>query len=348
MLCQALPHLLGPLAGTVVDRIDLKRVLVSCELGQAAIFAVIAFWEPPLGLLLPLIVLGALLDTSFGPASGSAVPALVGSAELRQANAWLGTSLNLQVVLGPLTGGILVSGLGARWALLANAASFAASAAFLVGLPLPGRARLTTTGIVADLRGGLRFAWSHPSVRALLVGTFLMVAFLAVDNVALVFLTRDVLHTTAFGFGAVAALFGAGMLLSSVLLSWLHAGPRSVDLLLLGWTLGAVGTLGTGLAPNLPLTGAGQAIGGIGNGLDNIAADTLIQEVVPTSMLGRIFGLFSTAAVTGSVLAYAIAGILVDVTSPRVTFLAAGLAAFVTLLLAGPAVWRVRSRPIES
>jgi hypothetical protein len=49
------PALLGPLAGTVSDRFDLKRVMVGCELAQAALVAVTALWLPSLPMLLILV-----------------------------------------------------------------------------------------------------------------------------------------------------------------------------------------------------------------------------------------------------------------------------------------------------
>src|SRR5260370_42638648 len=103
---------------------------------------------------------------------------------------------------------------------------------------------------------GLRFAWKQPAIRALMIGVFLLVAFAAVDNVALVFLTRDVLHLSAAGFGIVAAAFGIGMLASSVgLLAWRHP-PRPGVLLVASWFLIGAGTLATGLAPNGLAAGA--------------------------------------------------------------------------------------------
>jgi MFS family permease len=58
--------------------------------------------------------------------------------------------------------------------------------------------------------------------------------------------------------------------------------------------------------------------------LENIAADTLIQRAVPPQMLGRVFGLVSTAGFGGSTLAYAAGGPLLDLTSPRAVFVIAG------------------------
>jgi MFS family permease len=346
LVAQSLPHLLGPLTGTLVDRLDLKRLMVACELAQAVIFVAVAWWLPPFSVLLVLVVGAAILDTTFGPASGSAVPALVGPLDLRQANAWLGTSLNLQVAVGPLLGGLLVSTFGVRWALAVNALSFALSGAILIGLPGRIRPALSSAeGVLKAGAAGLRFAWHHSAVRALLAGTFLLVAFVAVDNVALVFLTRDVLHTSPLGFGAVAAAFGAGMIISSVVLAWLRSVPRSASLLLGGWLLSGLTTVATGLAPNLGIASGAQALGGVANGVENVASETLIQEVVPQAMLGRVFGLLGTAASAGSALAYALAGILLDVTSPRTTFIVAGIGALAVLLLTGPALMGSGSRP---
>jgi MFS family permease len=346
LLAQALPHLLGPVTGTLVDRVNLKRLMVACEIGQAIIFAAVALWQPPFVALLFLVVTASVLDTTFGPASGSAVPALVAAPDLMQANAWLGTSLNLQVAIGPLLGGALAAGLGPRWALAANALSFAISAALLAGLPKTMRvAARSGAGVLSDGLEGLRFAWRQPAIRSLMLGTFLLVAFVAVDNVALVFLTRDVLGLNAFGFGAVAATFGVGMLAASVVLSWMRSLPRSAPLLLSAWLMSGVSAFATGLAPNAGLAAGAQSVGGLGNGIQNVASSTLIQQLVPREMLGRVFGLFGTAASAGSTVAYVLAGVLLDVTSPRITFVVGGLGGGAVLLVFGPTLWRAASRP---
>jgi MFS family permease len=177
-----------------------------------------------------------------------------------------------------------------------------------------------------------------------MLGTFLLVAFLAVDNVALVFLTRDVLGLNAFGFGTVAAAFGVGMLAGSVVLSWIRMVPRSGPLLLVGWLLSALSSLATGLAPNPAVAAGAQSLGGLANGVENVASATLIQERAPREMLGRVIGLFGTAASAGSALAYILAGVLLDVTSPRVAFIVGGLGALAVLVVIGPTLWRTAPR----
>lgn len=325
LLASSLPRFLGPLAGVVVDRVEQRRLMVSCDIGNAGLFAAIAAFQPSFAILLILVAASAVLDTIFAPAGRTAVPALVDPGDLLQANAWMGTSLNLQVALGGLIGGALVAAVGVRGALAVDAISFAASAALLIGLP-PLRSTGTDdpAGFLAVGRDGLVFAWRTRVIRTFVIVLFLGVAFAAVDNVALVFLVRETLGGGPVAFGLVSAAYGAGMLAASLRLSMRRTSFAVATVLIAAWLASGIGTIATGLAPLIAISALAQAVGGLGNGLENVAADTLIQRAVPREMLGRVFGLVSTAAFGGSTLAYAAGGPLLDLTSPRAVFLVAG------------------------
>ena len=326
LLAQALPHLAGPMAGVIADRIDQRRLMIACNIGNTVVFAVAAWVLPGLLGLIVLVATSSILDTIFGPAGRSATPALVDEDDLLPANAWLGTALNMQVAIGPLLGGLFVATLGIRGALVADAASFLLSAALLLRVPPlpPHRARSDRTSFLADTWAGLAYVRRHAVARAVVITLFLGVAFAGIDNVALVFLSRDVLGAGAIGFGVVAAAFGIGMLAASIALSGGRSrSPRA--LFLGGWLLTAAGTLLTGLAPAVWLAVTAQANGGVGNGADNVASDTLVQRSVPRAMLGRVFGATSMAAYVGAGIAYAAGGPLLDATSPRFVFLVAGV-----------------------
>jgi MFS family permease len=325
LLASSLPRFLGPVAGVVVDRVEQRMLLVLCDLGNAAVFATIVVIRPPFEILLVLVAASAVLDTFFAPAGRSAVPALVHDEDLVRANAWMGTSLNLQVSVGTMVGGALVAAVGVRGALAVDALSFGISAALLVGVPPLRRSTSDPpAGFLAVGKEGLAFAWRTPMVRTFVIVLFLGVAFAAVDNVALVFLVRETLGGDAFAFGLVSATFGIGMIAASVGLSIRGVSFAMTTLLLASWLASGAGTIATGLAPLIAIVAVSQAVSGFGNGLQNVAADTLIQRGVPREMLGRVFGLVSTAAFSGSTLAYAVGGPLLDLTSPRAVFVIAG------------------------
>ena len=335
LLAQALPHLIGPMAGVISDRTDQRGLMIACDIGRAAVFTVAAWLLPSLPGLMVLVATASTLDTIFVPAGRSAIPAIVDEEDLLSANAWLGTALNMQVAIGPLLGGLFVATLGIRGALGADAVSFLLSAAVLLLVPKlpPVRARSERSSFLAETREGLAFVRHHAVARVVVLTLFLGVAFAGIDNVALVFLSREVLGAGPLGFGLVAGAFGIGMLVASIALSS-GRGHSPRTLFIGGWSLTAVGTLLTGLAPVLWVAVAAQAIGGLGNGADNVASDTLIQRSVPREMLGRVFGVTSTAAFVGGGIAYAAGGPLLDATSPRFVFVLAGVGVIAVVGLA--------------
>ena len=73
LLASSVPRF-GPLAGVVADRVEQRRLMIVCDLGNAAIFATIAGARPSFGMLLALVAASAIFDTLFAPASRSVVP----------------------------------------------------------------------------------------------------------------------------------------------------------------------------------------------------------------------------------------------------------------------------------
>jgi MFS family permease len=340
LLAMALPRFLGPLAGALADRFDQRRLMAVCETGQAAVFAALAVFLPPLPVLVAFVLVSGGLATAFMPAGRGAVPALVPPEDLGRANALLGMAFNIQIAVGPTIGGLAVELGGARVAFAVNAVAFLVSALILTRLPAL-RPVGDHSGLWAETVAGLRFVATTPGPRALVVSLFVVVSFAAVDNVALVFLVSDTLHGSAAEFGLTQAAFGVGMLVASGLLTF---GRRSaVALLISGLALSATGTVATALLPTILAVAVAQVIAGMGNGTESVATDTFIQRLTPRHLLGRAFGAVATAAQLGSAVAYVIAGPLISVLGPRGTFLVAGIGCGLALLVAVPAL-RAASR----
>jgi MFS family permease len=300
----------APLAGALADRVERRRLMTACQLCQGLVMALLAALPPALPTLLALSAVAGLLATVFGPAARSATPRLVDDQDLGSANAMLGTALNLQVILGPALGGLLVAHGGPRSAFAVDALSFAVSAALLSRLPQlrADRAGQRAPGLLADTLTGLAYIARTPGPRALVLGLLLLVSFAAVDNVALVFLVRDALGGDVRGYGAVQAAYGLGMLTASVALTRVFARRSPLALLVAGIAATGAGTLLTGLAPAVGMAAAWQALAGSGNAVENIANDTAVQRLVPGQLLGRVFGATGTAAQAGSAIAYAAGG----------------------------------------
>jgi len=341
LIASQVPRLLGPLAGGIADRTDLRTVLVGCDIGQAAVFVAIATL-PPFGLLIALTALTTVLQTSYGPARSAMVPNLVEPDELIQANALLGTATNLYVAVGPLVGGLLFAAIGPSAALLVNAATFLGSAGLTTRVPAtPPPADAEHEPLLAAAGTAARFVWRDPLLRTVTISLCLLVAFLAVDNVALVFLVRDTLGGSAFAYGLIEAVFGVGMLAGSFwILRGAGGGWAPQRLYLLSCSLSSAASAGSGVAPSLGVLAPVQAIAGSGNGIEIVAGETIIQQRVPRGLIGRVYGFTSSATSLGLGVAMAGGGLLVDATSPRATFLIAAAGALLVTLAIAPTMLR--------
>jgi MFS family permease len=345
LVAESAPQLLGPLVGGIADRVDLRRLMIGADLVQAAAFALIALL-PPLPLLIALAALTATMQTAYRPARTAAIPALVAEEELLTANALTGIASNLYVALGPLVGGVLFALGDTSLAMLVNTVTFLASAQLTRAVP-PLRAESQDGGhepLLAATRTGLRYATRDPLTRTVLLSLFAIFAFVAIDNVALVFLVRDTLGGGGVAYGVVSAAFGVGMLAASLTIARGTSIVPSV-LFLVSLVLTSAGALLTALAPSVAVVGLVLLVSGAGNGIEIVASETILHQRVPRRMLGRIAGLMATATSAGMAVAMAFGGFLVDATSPRTAFFVAAAGSFLITACASPSLIRARSQP---
>jgi MFS family permease len=329
------PSLLSPVAGAVSDRWDRRAVLISCELVQGGLIAVIALTLPSLPLLLLLVAIQSCVAAVFQPAARSAVPGLVPEASLERANAAIGFGTNGLESAGPLAGAALLAVLSVRDLLLADAGTFVISAALLATLSalpvLPGRqagaagrTRSPAGALLVQARDGLRFIWQDKVVRVITLAFCAVVLFNGVDDVALVFLARHTLHSSNAAASLVYAGAGLGLLAGFLVIA--RTAPLlSMPLLIVaGYAISSLGNLLTGLSFAILAALCFQVVRGLGIAAMDVGHNTLIQRVVPAEMLGRVFANVYGAVGAAAGLSYVFGGLLLDATNARVTLIVAG------------------------
>jgi MFS family permease len=328
------PALFGPLTGAVSDRFDRRRVLIGCELAQAALLLLIAVTLPPVPLLLALVGVRAVAGQVFLPASRSALPALVRERDLGAGNAVLGFGMNSAEVLGPLLAAALFPLGGVRGVLLVDAASFLLSALVLRRLPPlpPAPVERPRTSLLAEARAGLRFLAAVPAVRVIVLGFCAVVACTGIDDVALVLLATETFRAGDSAVGVLLSAVGIGLLFGYALLARFSARASMAVLLVVGFAVSSVGNLLTGLTWAVAAAFAMQAVRGLGIAGMDVAVNTLLPRLVPPSMLGRVFGNLYGAVGVAAALSYLGGGLLLDATSAPTTLVVAGAAGAVATL----------------
>src|ERR687898_3090228 len=136
LVARLLPTILSPLAGVLADRLDRRIVLVASDLARAVLVLGLVFARD-LATIYVLVFLMGLARTVFNPTVRAAFPSVVGGGDLTRANALIGGTFSISIMLGPALGGLLVASIGVEAAFLADAATYLVSAILLSTVPLP-------------------------------------------------------------------------------------------------------------------------------------------------------------------------------------------------------------------
>jgi MFS family permease len=299
--------------------------------------------------LLVLVAARAIAGQIFQPASRAVVPSLVEDRDLEGANAAIGFGTNGGEALGPLVAAALLPLMGIRGVLLVDAATFLVSAVVLAFLPRASREhgteRQDRPSLLAETRAGLRHIITTPLLRAIGLGFFAVVAFNGIDDVALVFLAKDTLDSGDAAVGLLLSAVGIGLFAGYLLLARTGRAIPMPALLLAGFAISSAGNLLTGLAWAVSAAFAVQTVRGLGIAAMDVATNTLIQRTVPAEYLGRVFGTLYGAIGVAAALSYLGGGLLLDLTTAPVAFIAAGTGGLIATLICAWSLHRAETPP---
>ncbi len=327
-----LPQILfGLWGGVFADRWPRRYVLIGSDVARALIVlgALTVRTNADLWRLYPLASALAIAGLLFYPARNAVLPALVPSDRLLQANMMLQASYILALVAGGISAGFFVERFGPYAAFLFDSATFLISAFTLAGIRLPASvdrpqpAQRNPPG--RDLLEGLHFVWTQrPLRRVAAVTPFATIGIGVVQVLGLAFLA-EVLQVRAGGFGLTMAMMGIGLALGLGVVSAL--GPRMSAPLVVGLFLAAAG-LAT-VAFSQAQAFAFALLAALAMGLCVVVARaglaTLIQQITPNHLRGRVDSLVNLAVNGALTLAQGSAGLFGQLWGPRPVLLGAGV-----------------------
>jgi len=343
---------LGILSGTIVDRLDRRRVMVGTDLIRAGLVAVLALLVASGNASVPMvIVMGMLLTLAalfFYPARNSVLPAYVAREELVPANALMQATAQGSQLLAPAIGGVLFVAVGPVGLLAIDAASFVWSAIFISrltpGPALPGPA--PRRPLLHEAADGLRFIAGHaPSRLCVLTGAANQLFASGPWRVIVPAWVAVALGGGAVEYGTIMSAFAAGLVAANVVVSGIRARLPLVTLIALGvFVDGAIEVL-FAFSPTLAFAAIALFAMGIANAVLNASFSALMQVSVPHDMRGRTFATFSTGIQLTTPLSLAATGAVASVAGPvailtiaGVGLMAVGAISFVGSLRVGPAI----------
>jgi MFS family permease len=337
-LAASLPNLvLGPIAGTFVDRWDHQEVMVVSDLLRAAIVMLIPIAAVTnLILVYPLVFIITAVSLFFRPARTAVIPRIVADDELLTANSatWLGDTM--ADIIGYPIAGLFVAFLGAALPLAfwIDAGTYIASAALIGAMAVPPlRARAGTAAeaaqdaassatarFVEELKEGWQFL-RHETVLLAntiqgAIGQFTLGVLIAITPVyAAEAIARGAVDAKA-AYAFLETAIGVGNLIGGFAVGLIGARLAKGRMVIGGYAIWGLCVAALAVAGQLPIA-IGLMVGsGVANMIFIIPSQTLFQERTPPELIGRVVG-FRFSLVFGSMtIAMAVAGLLSTVFGP--------------------------------
>ena len=338
----SLPTLvLGAWGGALVDRWDLRRLLIITQI----LFGVLAalLWiaavagAASVGLLVAVGVASGLVAVVDSPARQAFAGLLVPPDELASAVSLNGVVVNSARVVGPAVAGVLIATVGTTPCFAVNAISYlAVIAALLTIRTVPPRQRGPARGGVRD---GLRYARTKPQLW-LPLAMMSLVGLLAFNfAVVLPVLARDDLHGGGGTYGLISAALSVGSVLGSLGVGMVPH-PRRIYLAAAAVAFG-VGLIATAAAGTVPLVSAALVVTGLAAFSFVTMSSTALQLHAEPQYRGRIMALFGLVYLGATPLGSPLTGWIISIGGSRAALLTGAAAC----LVAGIGAWFVHAAP---
>jgi MFS family permease len=342
LLADFLPTIaLAPLFGAFADRYPRRLLCVGADLLRCVAFVGLAF-AGSFAAIVGLAMLAGVGTALFHPASKSA---LAGLAAPRGdvAMGALVTVWSAASVAGPALAALLLLAFSPAVLLLADAATFLASAIVLGRLRLDGVEAATATGDVDHGVGaGLRAARAVDGLSTVVgVGAAATLAF-SLMNVAEPLLATNELHAGGAGFALLVCLYGVGSTLGTL------RGRARLPVLVTSLAGGGLALCASALAQSLALAAVTFLLTGIFAGAVMSSDHQLVARLAPVAIRGRVFGLKDALDAVAFCAAFAGGGLIASLSDSRAVFASSGAGALVVAAVATGVLRRARVRAAAS
>ncbi len=338
-LAATLPNLVvGPIAGTFVDRWDQKRVMVLSDVLRAALAIALPFAaDANIYLVYPIVFSMTVVSVFFRPARAAVLPRIVRHEDLMPANAAMWTGETIADIAGYPIAGLFVAFVGSALgvAFWLDAGSYVVSAILIGSLTIPPVVRRAGPAVgnalrafFAEMRDGWRFLRREPAlISNTLISAVAQLSIGAVIALTVVY-ARDVLDGRYIpypqSYAAIDTAIGVGNLVGGFVIGAIGNRWRKGPLVILGYVVVGGATVFLGMTGNVLAALACAGIIGVANMMFIIPTQTLFAERTPEDLMGRVVGIRFSIVFGSLTGAMAVSGVIAESVGVGIVFIAFG------------------------
>jgi MFS family permease len=270
----------------------------------------------------------SIAATFFNPARDAIIPQITPPQGLLRANSLIQTSWQLALLLGPALAGVLLGLVGKIHIFTINSLSYTLSFLFVWYIHYVSKARTSAEKSPGfqQIVQGLKYIVEHRALFPLLLLTI-------ADNIFIMgpaivgtpVFVKEVLQRDITAYAIIEFCYAIGMLIGTVILLGLGTRFRKGQALLVGMILDGITFIPLFWVKTIVGAEITIIIHSIAIPFLTVNRASIIQELVPSEMTGRIFASVNIAVVGMSALSAGMTGYILEFTGAPMLFLIIGV-----------------------
>ncbi len=325
-------------SGSIIDRLNLRRIMIGTDLIRAGIVAVIPFFDAIWPIYVCLFFL-SMAKAFFEPASVTYITNIVPEKGRKQFNSYRSLITSGAFLIGPAVSGALLLLTTVSISIWINAISFVVSAIMIYLLPninADAGDRFDWNSWKKDWKEVFRFSQGNFFiVKVYFIAQLFMIIALGMDAQEVVF-TQKVLNLSETQYGLLISLTGFGSIIGASTVSLVSEKLSIKALMASGYFLVAVGYLIYAFSFSFWSVAAGFMVLGFFNSFSGTGFMTFYQNNVPVHIMGRISSIYGIFQSLIQVVFILLIGFTGDVVPVRYSIIAA------SVLMLVLSVWQIK------
>lgn len=338
-MAALLPQIiLGPFAGTLVDRLNRRLIMIVADT-TIALFTLLLFYlfateQVQVWHIYAIAAVRSLGEAFHVPAMTSSTSLMVPKRHLARIAGANQTLQGLLRIFAPPLGALLIELFSTQNVLLIDVGTAALAILTLLFIPIPQPARharqasgeIEKTSYMQDLREGFAYVIRWKGLLGIIVLAMLLNFMLIPSSSLLPLVVTKVFKGGAAQLGWTQSMFGIGVIVGGVLLSIWGGFKRRIVTSFTGIIGLGMGIVLIGFAPDTMffLLLAAQFLIGFMQVFANGPLLAIMQSTVVPDMQGRVFSLLGTGATAMMPLSLLIAGPISDALGIRFWYIFGG------------------------
>lgn len=346
---------LGPIAGVFVDWFDRKKLIVYLDILSGIVIGIfVVIYKINGALSLPsvyiLTITMTLISILFNPAINTIIPTIIKKEELVDANGINSFIMSLGSLAAPAIAGVLLGIYGIYAILILNSISFILSSIFEMFINIPKvnkkPEKINYNSFRRDFSEGINFIKSKKiMMNVIMLAVVINFAINPVFNIGLTYISKSILKITDSQYGLLESIFVISMIVAPFLCSIVSKKIKLGKILFLDIFINSIlvaimaiipsspflNLFGNNFLPYISLITIGFLVGLVAT-IGNIAFNTMLQQVVPLSMMGRVSAVMGTGCMAAIPLGQIIYGFLFDKIEAWMCVGSSAVILFITIL----------------